>query len=123
MEVENDDDDVPTPQDEKSIVFAIGGALPAGFVVDVTLLEGSGVAQASLEPHGSALERLENAFCWDVVEAVGLGGPREVRAGLDRLNAELMLDEVVGAAFGNVSCGVVSVKSKRLRLEVDVGFG
>lgn len=121
MEVVNDDD--APAQDEKSIVFAMGGALLAGFVVDATLVEGSGVAQASLEPQGSALERLANAFCWEVVEVAAFGGPWEVKAGLDRLNAELMLDEVVGAAFGFVSCRVVSVKSKRLKLEVDVGFG
>lgn len=118
----DNDDDAP-PQDEKSIVFALAGALPAGFVVDATLVEGSGVAQASLEPHGSAVERLENAFCCDVAEVAGFGGPWEVRAGLERLNAEFMLDEVAGAAFGNVSCEIVSAKSKRVRLEVDVGFG
>ena len=60
------------------MVFAIGGALPAGLVVEVILLEGSGVAQASLEPHGSAFERLENAFCWVVAEAAAFGGPWEV---------------------------------------------
>lgn len=103
MEFENDDVP-PPPQDEKSIMLAIGGALPTGFDVEVTLLDGSEVAQASLEPHGSAFERLENAFCWDVVEVAGFGGPREVRAGLERLKAELMSDEAVGAAFGNVSC-------------------
>lgn len=74
---ENDDNDAPPPQDEKSMVFAIGGALTVDFVVEVALMEGSGVAQASLEPHGSALERLENAFCWVIAEFAGFVGPWE----------------------------------------------
>ena len=69
-----DDDEAP-PHDEKSIVVAMDGAFPAGLVVDVVLAAGSGVAQASLEPQGSALERLTNAFAWVALEAAGFGGP------------------------------------------------
>lgn len=111
-----DDDDGAPPHDEKSIVVAMDGALlTAGFVVDVALTVGSELAQASLEPQGSALERLENAFNWEMDEVVACGRAGVVETGLDRLKAEFKLEEaVVEVAFGAVACGVGSAKSKRL---------
>ncbi len=111
------------PHPEKSIVVAMGGALSASFVVDATLLEGSGFAQASLELHGSALERLENAFTLDVVEFAAFGGPWELGAGLDKLKADLMGEESAGAVLGTASFGAGSAKSNRLKLEAGVTFG
>jgi hypothetical protein len=85
-DVDEDEDGAP-PHDEKSIMVAMEDPLCEGFAVDAAPLEGSGVAQASLEPQGSAPERPENALTWVVVEA-DFGGPFGVEAGLDKLNAE-----------------------------------
>jgi hypothetical protein len=121
-EIVGDEVEAP-PHPGKSIVVAMGGALSASFVVDAVLLEGSGVAQASLEPHGSALERLANAFTWDVVEFAGFGGPWELGAGLDKLKADLMGEESAGAVLGAAACGAGSAKSNKLKLEAGVTFG
>ena len=83
---------------------------------------GSGVAHASLEAHGSAVEKVErmDVLPWFVFEAIDVGW--EGGAGAERLNAEFMLDagEVMFLVDG---AGVESEKSKRsFRPEVAVGF-
>ena len=82
---------------------------------------GSGVAHASLEAHGSAVEKVENpdVSLWATLEDIDAGGGG---IGAERLNAEFMLDGgglmlLVGGA------AVVSEKSNRsFKPEVAVDF-
>lgn len=57
-------DDEPPPHDAKSFVFEgmEGGFTVLAFEAVAVVEAGSGVAQASLEPHGSAVEKPENAI-------------------------------------------------------------
>ncbi len=95
---------VEAPQPPKSIsgVLAIAEDLGCGLLA----AGGSGVAQASLEPQASAVERLEK-------DVVVVAGATDVDfgascAGVERLNAELMV-EVGWASLG----GEGLEKSKR----------
>ena len=54
--------------------------------------DGSGVAQASLEPQGSTLEKFEKAFVLADV-AVGFVGACEEGVGAERLKAEAVCGE------------------------------
>lgn len=73
---------------------------------------GSGVAHASLEPHGSAVEKVEreDVWPWFVGAAIDVGWDEGV--GEERLNAEFMFDG--GEAMVLVEgAGVDSEKSNR----------
>lgn len=83
------------PQAEKSVDIGIeefwAEAAGLGFGA-VVVVEGSGVAQASLEPQASLLfEKLENALVpAGCAGAAGFGASCEGAAGAERLKAELM---------------------------------
>ena len=93
------------PQAEKSVDIGIEGFRTgaAGFGIGaVVVVEGSGVAHASLEPQASLLfEKLENelvaAGCAD---AAGFGAGCEGGAGAERLKAELIFGDGVDAGAG-----------------------
>lgn len=98
------------PHEEKSLVVVIAGDLDSIFGFDTDA--GSGVAQASFEPHGSSLERPEKAL--ELVGATGadLAAGCENGAGAERLNAEFMFE--AGCFEGIVGCeSEGSDKSKR----------
>ena len=110
------------PQAEKSEDIGIdafrAGAAGLGFGA-VVVAEGSGLAHASLEAQASLLlEKLENAVVAAGCADGGFGAGCEGAAGAERLKAELMLEDVVGAGigacdFGAALGGVGSEKSKR----------
>ena len=112
------------PQAEKSVDIGIDGfregVMGLGFGA-VVVVDGSGVAQASLEPQASLLfEKLENALVLaGCTDAAGFEAGCDGAAGAERLKAELMFTDGVdagagaGAFFGAALGGVGSEKSKR----------
>lgn len=99
------------PQDEKSFVVVIVGDPVSIFGFEAGA--GSGVAQASFEPHGSSLEKPENALELTGATGADLAAGCENGAGAERLNAELRLE---GGGFEEIgACDVKGFeKSNRL---------
>ena len=98
------------PQAEKSVDTGMDGFRGAGLGFGALVVaEGSGVAHASLEPHGSSLfEKLENALVVAVwADAAGFGAACEGAAGAERLKAELILAD--GAVAGVGAWGFLEV--------------
>lgn len=93
---------VVPPQAEKSVDIGIEGfrtgAAGWGFGA-VVVVEGSGVAHASLEPQASLLlEKLDNGLvAAGCANAAGFGAGCEGAAGAERLKAELMFADGVDA--------------------------
>lgn len=103
---------VELPHEEKSLVVDMAGDLLSVF--GFTVVEGSGLAQALLEPQGSSLENPENALELTGASGADLGVGCGTGAGAERLKAEFRV-EGGGAGFeGMLGCeGVGSEKSKR----------
>ncbi len=86
------------PQAEKSVDIGIdgfrAGVTGLGFGA-VVVVEGSGVAQASLEPQASLLfEKLENALVLaGCTDAAGFEAGCDGAAGVERLKADLMFTD------------------------------
>lgn len=98
------------PHDEKSLVVVIAGDLDSIFGFDIDA--GSGVAQASFEPHGSSLESPKKALELAGATGADLAAGCENGAGAERLNAEFRFE--AGCFEGLVGCeGKGSEKPKR----------
>ena len=92
------------PQAEKSVDIGMDGfwaeAPGLGFGA-VVVVEGSGVAHASLEPQASLLfEKLENALVAGCADTAGFRVDCEGAAGAERLKAELMFEDSVDVGEG-----------------------
>lgn len=77
-------------------------------------VEGSGVAQALLEPQGSSLENPENALELTGASGADFGVGCETDLGAERLKAESRVEDGGGGFEATVGCdGAGSEKSKR----------
>lgn len=92
------------PQAEKSVDIGIDGfrGTAAGLGLGaVVVVDGSGVAHASLEPQASLFEKLEKALvAAGCVVVAGFGAVCEGAAGAERLKAELMFADGADAGAG-----------------------
>ena len=122
------------PKSSSALIFGVhpkpvwaAGCVEADLIVEVLGTEtegaaGSGVAQASLEPQGSATEKVEKPVVAPSFMPEEVGAGCKGAAGAERLNAELVFEGVESLLLGAVA-GVDSEKSKRSFIpELVIGF-
>ena len=111
---------VESPQDEKSFVVVMAGDLLSVF--GLVTAEGSGAAQALLEPQGSSLEKPENALELAGATGADFAAGCETGAGAERLKAELKFDGGTGFEVF-VGCDVKGSEKSKRSLELLLGGG
>lgn len=105
------EDETPA-HDEKSGVAVDAEGLSAGLLMVVVAGEGSGLAQALLDPHGSA-PKFEKSFEPGVTELDDFGGAFDSGTGADKLKADFVPEGTVSCAVVTPPFGAGPEKSKR----------
>lgn len=106
------EDETP-PHDENSGMAVDVEGLSAGLALVVVAGEGSGLAQALLDPQGSA-PKFEKSFEPGGTELDGFSGACNSGAGADKLKADFMPEETVSGAVAAPPFGAGPEKPKRL---------
>lgn len=115
------DDEAP-PHEEKSLVVVIDGDFPTVLALFVASFEGSDEAQASLEAHGSAVEKPESVLLL-TVEGAAFCVACRAGLGAERLKAEFVFKTGAAGIWGADSFGGASEKPNRsFRLELRDDF-